>query len=121
VAVDGRVIRTRTPLLFVARSAFQLDRYGLDGAEAVRAGHFALFLAPDARPLGLFLITLRLAFGGLKLGRDIELLVGDEITVEVPRRRLLVARDGERAPMTAPLTFRLHRDALRIIGPETSG
>jgi diacylglycerol kinase family enzyme len=117
ITVDGRVIRTRTPLVFVARSAFQLERYGLEGGEAVRAGRFALFLAPDVPPLRLFLITLRLAFGGVRPGRDIELLVCDEIKVETTRRRLLVARDGERAPMEAPLNFRLRHEALSVIAP----
>lgn len=121
ITVDGRVIRTRTPLVFVARSAFQLERYGLEGDDAVRAGRFALLLAPDVAPLRLFLITLRLAVGGVRRGRDIELITCDEITVETPRRRLLVARDGERAPMTSPLTFRLIHDALDVIAPEGPG
>jgi diacylglycerol kinase family enzyme len=121
VTADGRVIRARTPLLFVARSAFQLDRYGLPGADAVGAGRFALFLVPDVPPLRLFLIMLRLALGGVRPGRDIELVTCDEITVETSRRRLLVARDGERGPMTSPLTFRLHRDALQVIAADSSG
>ena len=120
IAVGGRVIRTRTPLLFVARSAFQLERYGLEGGEAVRAGRFALFLAADVGPARLFLITLRLALGGIRPGHDIELMVCDDFTVETPRRRLLVARDGERAPMASPLTFRLRSDALRVIAPEAA-
>ena len=118
ITADGRLIRTRTPLVFVARSAFQLDRYGLPGGDALRAGRFALFLVPDVPPLRLFRITLRLALGGLRPGRDIELITCDEITVETARRRILVARDGERAPMAVPLTFRLRHDALRVIVPE---
>lgn len=121
VTVDGRVLRARTPLLFVARSAFQLDRYGLPGGEAVRAGRFALFLVPDVPPLRLFLITLRLALGGIRPGHDIELVTCDEITVETSRRRLLVARDGERGTMAAPLKFRLRPDALQVIAPVPDG
>jgi diacylglycerol kinase family enzyme len=118
VTVDGKVLRARTPLVFVARSAFQLDRYGLDGAEAVRAGRFALFLAPDAGPLRMILIALRLAVGGLRTGRDIELVIGDEIVVETARPRLVVARDGERTRLSSPLRFRIRHDALRVIAPE---
>jgi len=117
VSVDGAVIRARTPLLFVARSAFQLEHYGLEGAEALRDDRFALFLAPDASSVRLLALALRLASGGLRAGRDIELVTGDEILVESTRRRLLVARDGERTHMSPPLRFRIHRDALRIIAP----
>lgn len=118
VTVDGKVIRARTPLVFVARSAFQLDHYGLDGAEAVRSGRFALFLAPDVPPARLFLMALRLAFRGLRAGRDIELVEGSDILVETTRRKLLVARDGERSSLSAPLHFRIRRNALKVIAPE---
>lgn len=118
VTVDGTTVRARTPLVFVARSAFQLDHYGLEGAEAVRAGRFALFLAPDAPPLRLALIALRLALGGLRPGRDIALVACDDIVVETRARRLLVAHDGERTRLPTPLRFRIRPDALRIIAPE---
>ncbi len=118
VTIDGTVMRARTPLVFIARSAFQLDRYGLEGSEAVRAGRFAVFLAPDASRLKLFLLALRLARGGLRAGRDIELVTAEDIVVETARRRLLVARDGERTPLTSPLHFRIRDDILRVIAPE---
>jgi diacylglycerol kinase family enzyme len=120
VTVDGTKVRARTPLVFVARSAFQLDHYGLEGAEAVRQGRFALFVAPDAAPLRLALIALRLTLGGLRPGRDIALVVCDEIVVETRARRLLVAHDGERTPLATPLRFRVRPDALRVIVPDTA-
>ncbi len=118
VVVDGRTLRTRTPLVFVARSAFQLDRYGLDGAEAVRAGRFALFLAPDAPPARLMLIALRLVAGGIRPGRDLGLVECDEIDVETRADDMLVAHDGERSRLPTPLRFRIRQDALRVILPE---
>jgi diacylglycerol kinase family enzyme len=118
VTVDGKVLRARTPLVFIARSAYQIERYGLEGTDAVRAGRLAVFLAPDVSPTKLFLLALRLALGGLKAGRDIELVVGDDIVVETARRRVLVARDGERTPLASPLRFRIRHDILQVIAPE---
>jgi diacylglycerol kinase family enzyme len=118
VTVDGKVLRARSPLIFIARSAYQLDSYGLEGADAVRAGRFAVFLAPDVSNLRLFLLALRLAIGGLKAGRDIELVTGEDIVVETDRRRLFVARDGERTPLASPLHFRIRHDSLRVVAPE---
>lgn len=120
VTVDGTPVRTRTPLVFVARSAYQLDHYGLEGAEAVRQGRFALFVAPDAAPLRLAVIALRLALGGLRPGRDIALVACDEIVVETGARRLLVAHDGERTMHDTPLRFRIRPDALKIIVPDVA-
>jgi diacylglycerol kinase family enzyme len=117
VSVDGKQLRTRTPLMFVARSAYQLEHYGLDGAEAVRQDRFAVLLAPDVGRLGLLRLALRLAVRGLDDGRDMEIVVGEDIIVETDRSRPIVARDGERARLTSPLHFRIRKDALTVIAP----
>lgn len=45
LTVDGQQRDIYTPLAFIARSAYQLESFGMDGAKAVRDGHFALFVA----------------------------------------------------------------------------
>ena len=56
--VDGQERRFTTALVFVARSAYQLDAFGLDGADAIRAGNMAVLIAKARKPLPL----LRSAF-----------------------------------------------------------
>ncbi len=119
VTVDGVERRARTPLVFVARSAYQLELFGLDGSDCVRKGQFALFLAPDSTRWQLLLYALRLARKGMKPGRDFELFCGDEITVATKRRRRLVARDGERERLSSPFRFRISRGALSVVVPAT--
>ncbi len=117
VSVDGQSRRTRTPLAFVAQNAYQLDFYGLEGADCVRQGQFALFLAPDGNRIQLLLYALRLAWRGMQAGRDFELFCGEEIVVTTKRRRRLVARDGERERLSSPFRFTLRRRALDVIVP----
>lgn len=117
VTVDGKAMRTRTPLVFIARSAYQMELFGLEGAEEVRNGRFAIFLAPDVGRLGLMSYALRLAWGGLRAGRDVEQLFGEDILIETRGYDRLVARDGERARLQTPLRFRVRRDALQVIAP----
>lgn len=117
VAVDGREVRRKTPLVFVARSAYQLKLFGLKGSDDVRAGRFALFFAPDASRWGLFLMAVRLAWGTMKEGRDFTYFTGEEIDVETRSKRRIVARDGEREKMSSPFRFRVRPDALRVIAP----
>lgn len=106
-----------TPLAFVARSAFQLDHLGLEGAEAVRRGQFALFVAKGRTRRALVAAALRLAFGRMARGADFDLVVADTLTIETARRRRLVALDGEKAKMTAPFRLRVLPGALRVIVP----
>jgi len=117
VTVDGRKIRTRTPLVFIARSAFQMETFGLGGADEVRKGGFAVFLAPDVGRAELMIYALRLAWGTLEPGRDVEQVFGEEVVIETRGRDRLVARDGERERLRSPLRFRMRSDALQVIAP----
>ena len=118
VVVDGKTIRTRTPLVFVARSGYQLERFGLRGAEEARDGRFALFLAPDSSRLQLLVFAVRLAWRSMREGRDYAFASGRSIDIETRSPRRLVARDGERERMEAPFRFRMLDDALSVIAPD---
>ncbi len=117
VTVDGKVHRAKTPLAFVARSAFQLEHFGLDGAECIRDGGFALFLAPDSTRMQLLIGALKLARRGMDPQRDFELICGHDIQIETLQPSHVIAMDGERFPMSGPFNFRLRDDALRVIAP----
>lgn len=120
VTVDGETIRRRTPLAFVARSDYQLELFGLDGAEDVRAGRFALFLAPDGSRWELLLFAIRLAWRSMERGRDFDFFAGETIEIETVAKRRLVARDGERERMRSPFRFQVQKDALRVIAPASA-
>lgn len=117
VAMDGETHKIRTPLLFVARSAYQLETFGLAGADCVAAGRFAVFVAPDAGRAGMFHKAWRLARRKMEEGRDFDLFCVDAITVASRSRHLTVACDGEKFRMRTPLTLRIRHDALEVFVP----
>ena len=117
VTVDGRTLEAETPLAFVARSAFQLDHFGLEGADDVRSGRFALFLAPDVSRAGLLVFALRLAGHAMQRDRDFLYHSGREIVIETRSPQRVVARDGERERMDSPFRFRILSGALHVIAP----
>ena len=118
LTADGVRQTLKTPLIFVARSAYQLERFGLQGAQAISDDNFAVFIAKGGTRWHLFQLALRLALRRVQAGRDIDMLYAREITVETARRRPRVAFDGEKRKMLAPLNFRIHDDALSIILPD---
>lgn len=117
LSADGRTRRHRTPLVFVANNAYQLDRFGLAGGECIASRRLAIYIAPDRGRLGLMRLAVGLALRRLRPDRDFELLCGAEVLVEAGRRRRRVARDGERERLAGPFRFRLRRDALRVLVP----
>ncbi len=120
VTVDGETRRIQTPLVFVAMSAYQLEEFGLEGADEVRQGKFAVFVAPDTGRLGLLKFAFLLAIRGMRRGVDFELLHGTEVIIEPTDKRdrdRLIARDGEKERMTPPLKFRVLAETLTVLVP----
>ena len=117
VTVDGAMRQFRTPLIFVAKNAHQLDHFELAGADCVRAGRFAVFVAAESSRLELLRTAFRLAVGNVRASRDFELICGRDVLVALRRRRRFVARDGERERMTGPFRFVVRPDALQVIVP----
>lgn len=117
VTVDGDSEAVRTPVAFVAVRPYQLETYALSGAEAVREGDLALYLAPDCGRLALIWRALRIALRRTEPGRDYRLRTGRDIVIETKRPEVQVARDGERRRMRSPLTFRAREGALTVRVP----
>lgn len=115
--VDGRTERFHTPLAFVARSAYQLESLGLEGADAVRAGHLAVFVARGTTRGALLAATLRLAFRRTARGEDFDLVIADRVQFEIGSSRTLVALDGEKSRMRAPFVLEVQRAALQVLVP----
>jgi diacylglycerol kinase family enzyme len=107
-----------TPLAFAARSPFQLEALGLDGADAVKDGHFALFLAKGTSRLTLMAAAVRLALGRVSRGQEFDMLTADDILIETSQPTRLVAFDGEKTRLNSPFRLTMHRAALPVIVPQ---
>lgn len=110
--------RIRTPMLFVARSAYQLDQFGLEGARAISDDRFVMFLAPQQTRLGFLRLAWKLIRRKVDHGRDVIVSTPREIGVSVPgRRRISVALDGEKLKMRLPLRIEIAEHDLQVILP----
>ncbi len=109
----------KTRLAFVAASPLQLETLGLDGAEALRRGQLALYVAHGQTPWALVGAAVRLAMGKACRIDDFDLVCADELTLETrpPERR--IAHDGEKSRMIGPFRLRIRRGALRVLAPLT--
>jgi diacylglycerol kinase family enzyme len=112
--------RIRTPMVFVARSAYQLDQFGLEGADAISADRFVLFLAHQQTRLGFLRLAWRLIRRKVDHGRDVTLSTPQKIGVTIRgRRSISVALDGEKLRMRLPLKIEIADDVLHVILPPT--
>lgn len=115
----GEVQETRrTPLVFVGRSAFQLERFGLAGGDAIEQGGFAVLVVRGETRRDLFRMSARLATRVAAEGEDYDLYRCDRLTIERPKgRRSLVAFDGEKRMMAGPLRFEMSEAPLTLMLP----
>lgn len=119
ITADGETEERRSALVFVARSAYQLQRFGIEGSEAIDADRFAVLIARASTRLELFAMTFRLAIGKPLRGRDYDLLTPRELTIETRRKRTLLAYDGEKTRARGPFRFHMSDRPLKIILPDS--
>ncbi|WP_265500824.1 diacylglycerol/lipid kinase family protein [Paracoccus beibuensis] len=115
--VDGDARRFESALVFVARSAYQIESFGLEGADAIRQGKFAVLIAKARQPLPLMRSALRLAFGHSAKDSDFDLILSDHLQIETPKRRQLVAHDGEKTVLYSPFRLQVRHGGLRVLVP----
>jgi diacylglycerol kinase family enzyme len=119
ITMDERATYLRSPMVFLARNAYQLEQYGMvEGAELIRQGKMALYIAPELRRWRLLLFALKMALRRAQPYRDFLLEGVQEVSIETRAQRRTIARDGERAKMRAPFQFRIRPGALRVIVPK---
>ncbi len=118
ITADGTRETRRSALVFVARSAYQLERFGIEGSDAIDDDRFAVLIARASTRKELFAMTFRLALGKPLRGRDYDLLTPRELTIETRRRRALLAFDGEKVRAAGPFHFHMAEERLTIILPE---
>ncbi|GHG09910.1 diacylglycerol kinase [Paracoccus aerius] len=115
--VEGEEQRYTTALVFVARSAYQLDSFGLDGADAIRAGNLAVLIAKARKPLPLMRSAVRLALGFSAKDSDFDLIVTESLQIETDKAQQLIAHDGEKTRMKSPFHVQVMHGALKVLVP----
>lgn len=117
IHADGQLHDFRSPLLFVARSAYQLNHYGLEGAAAISADRFAVFALRDGSRWQMLKAVAKLAMKRAAVGTEIDVIYARDMVVTPASRRPLVAMDGERGHLRAPLRFVIRDDGLSVVMP----
>lgn len=116
LTLEGTSEERRSALIFVARSAYQLASFGVDGRVAIEHDEFAILIARAETRMDLLRMTARLALSKPLRGRDYELLTARSFDIETAGRTL-IAYDGEKDRASGPFRFRMRPEPLTIIVP----
>jgi diacylglycerol kinase family enzyme len=113
---EGRSYRASLVFVSVGERDFERGVFGSRTADGHRALH--VIVVPNAGLARLFAIVSAAVFRGMRANlREVDSFLVDRCRIEMRRPRGNVAYDGELERMTAPLEYRYHRDALRLVSP----
>ena len=118
ITSDGKRRIIRTPLLFVARNATQLEEFRVPGVRCVNEDGFSVYALRSIGKLGLLRVAWHTLAGKLEPQYDFDMVCTSAMRVESRRMLRTVAFDGERVKMLAPIEFRVRQDALSILVPK---
>jgi diacylglycerol kinase family enzyme len=117
ITSDGKRQIIRTPLLFVARNATQLEEFRVPGIRCVSDDGFSVYTLRSMSRLGLLRVAWHALAGKLEPQYDFDMICTSAMRVESRRMLRTVAFDGERVKMLAPIEFRVRQAALSILVP----
>jgi len=115
--VDGRVQECRAPFVFVGNNDYAMEGFVIGTRSRLDGGLLNVYTTRRCGTLGLIGLALHALLGRLRQADDFMGWSVPYLRVESPRRRLLVATDGELDSMDTPLEFRIRPRSLKVIVP----
>ncbi|WP_460275456.1 diacylglycerol/lipid kinase family protein [Celeribacter sp. ULVN23_4] len=123
ITADGTEHEVKTPLVFIARSAYQLEVFGLEGAETISEDGFATFVIHARSRMDLLRLAMTLAARKMPPAQDFTLIRAKDLSIAHyggSHSPFLTAFDGEKARLAAPLRLTMSEASLRILTPRKS-
>lgn len=115
--VDGRErMEEKTPFIFIGNNRYEIAGLDIGKRQRLDEGRLWVYRAPRANRLTLFMMALRAVIGS-RMNRELKVFDADEFEVRTRKHHPLVSTDGEVVRLPAPLRYRIHRGALRVIVP----
>lgn len=116
--IDGKRFLRKTPFVFVGNNEYGIDLYNIGSRESLTDGTLSAYFLKRSGRWGVLILVLRTLFGRLKQWKDFESIKATEITIDVKKKNVMVALDGEVAVMETPLEYRILPKALNVIVPK---
>lgn len=116
--VDGEARRYKTPFVFVGNNEYSMDLYNIGQRERLTDGKLFVHLLRKGGRWGVIRLLLRTLFGMLNTMKEFETITAESVTIEMRKKRVLVAFDGEIKVMQMPLQYRIRPRELMVIVPD---
>jgi len=120
IEVESKALRRQSAFLFIGNNPYEMTGFRIGKRSRIDTGKLGLYLTHRVGRWGMIRLAVRALLGHLSQENDFEAYRVTEACIEIPRRLVLVAADGEVRWMEAPLHYRSRPGALRVIVPKFS-
>ncbi len=117
VTDDIDVIR-KTPFVFIGNNQYDISLFTIRNRSSLSRGVLSVYIGNRGGRLELLRLMLRAITGRLVQAEDFTALTLTECLIRTASKRITIAVDGELLKMSAPLHYRIHPGALKVISPE---
>jgi YegS/Rv2252/BmrU family lipid kinase len=121
LSVAGKSTVVRTPFIFIGNNQYTAEGFRLGGRSRLDAGHLSVFVAPECGRFEILSLPVRALTGRLTANAPFAGFQADRVTVDVARRHVSVALDGELTIASTPLDYRVRSRALQVLVPRATG
>lgn len=116
-SVDGKLVMTRTPFVFVGNNQYVMERLNVGTRERLDAGELSLYMARRTGRIGLVRLAIRALLGRLRDEKDFMAMSAREVTIATKSSLARVAIDGEISILQTPLECRIRTGSLTVVVP----
>jgi diacylglycerol kinase family enzyme len=117
LTLDGQDFSHRTPFVFVGNNAYTTQGLQIGQRHGLCGGTLSVCVADRVGRWRLLALGLHALLGQLGQARDLKVFCATQLRIATRRHHVGVAIDGELRRLQAPLQFRIHPGALRVIVP----
>ncbi|HXM94916.1 MAG TPA: diacylglycerol kinase family protein [Candidatus Dormibacteraeota bacterium] len=117
ISPDGRKLTRRTPVIFIGNNQYQMKGLEIGSRTSLDKGTLSVYIVHAGRPVSLIRMTIEALIGRIRRGRDFDFLEVENLQIDVARKEIQVATDGEVLTFVPPLMYRIRHLALRVIIP----
>jgi diacylglycerol kinase family enzyme len=116
--LDNKQFLRKTPFVFVGNNEYDMNFFNIGRREFLDRGKLSVYFLHRGGRTGLFMLAFRLMTGRLRQAKDFEEVMTEEITIQMRKKLILVAFDGEVAVLQTPLNYKIHPQSLNVIVPK---
>ncbi len=118
ITVDGKKSQVTSPFVFIGNNSYELDGFGLNDRASLTGGTLSIYIVKTESRLRLASVFLRAIFGRYDNSPHFDMMQTTSISLNLTRKTLHVACDGEVEQLNTPLHYIILPGVLNVIVPD---